>query len=347
MSPASPTISPLRTLREAPSTTFRPGWLGLWTVQSSMRSASSPIVGRCGGKRLSRSRPTIPEMIRSSVTPSSAMSSVSIVLAVPDDRDGVGDGDDLVELVGDDDAGDALSRSPRSRSSRCAESSSLSAAVGSSRMRSLTSFDSALAISTSCCLPTPMSVTTVVGFSRRPTRSRSWPASRLVWFQSIRPRLARSLPRKMFSAIDSYGLSASSWWMMTMPRVLAVADAAERARLALEEDLALRRCRAGRPRTAPSSGSTCRRRSRRRWRGSRRRRTDRVTSCSAFTPGNVLVIPRIRKNGRSVMSSALHRSGAPEGGGAAAGARHLLGAAIARCSSRSRSGPSCSCPCRR
>ena len=45
----------------------------------------------------------------------------------------------------------------RSRSSRCSESSSFRAAVGSSRMSSLTSLDSALAISTSCCLPTPMS----------------------------------------------------------------------------------------------------------------------------------------------------------------------------------------------
>ncbi|MNC92745.1 hypothetical protein D3C83_92260 [compost metagenome] len=69
------------------------------------------------------------------------------------------------------------SRSPRSRSSRWAESSSLSAAVGSSRMSSFTFFDSALAISTSCCLPTPMSEIVVVGFSRRPTRFISSAAS--------------------------------------------------------------------------------------------------------------------------------------------------------------------------
>jgi hypothetical protein len=36
--------------------------------------------------------------------------------------------------------------------------------------------------------------------------------------QSMTPLLeARSLPRKMFSAIDSSGMSASSWWMMTIP----------------------------------------------------------------------------------------------------------------------------------
>ena len=109
-------------------------------------------------------------------------------------------------------------RSPRSRSSRCAESSSLSAAVGSSRMSSLTSLESALAISTSCCLPMPMSRTGMTAFSRRPTRASSRSASWLVRFQSISPRVARSLPRKMFSAIESCAHRASSWWMITMPR---------------------------------------------------------------------------------------------------------------------------------
>ena len=31
------------------------------------------------------------------------------------------------------------------------------------------------------------------------------------------PRLASSLPRKRFSVIESSGMSASSWWMITMP----------------------------------------------------------------------------------------------------------------------------------
>jgi hypothetical protein len=31
----------------------------------------------------------------------------------------------------------------------------------------------------------------------------------------------------MFSVIDSSGISASSWWMMTMPALLAVADVLE------------------------------------------------------------------------------------------------------------------------
>ena len=56
--------------------------------------------------------------------------------------------------------------SPWSRSSRLVESSSLSAAVGSSRISSLTFLVSALAISTSCCLPMPRCLTGVRGFSR-------------------------------------------------------------------------------------------------------------------------------------------------------------------------------------
>ena len=80
---------------------------------------------------------------------------------------------------------------------------SLRAAVGSSRMSSLTSFDSAFAISINCCLPTPSWDTGVVGFSCSPTRSISFAASWFARFQSISPAAPRvSLPRKMFSAIE-------------------------------------------------------------------------------------------------------------------------------------------------
>ncbi len=108
--------------------------------------------------------------------------------------------------------------SSRIRSRSLPLSSSFRAAVGSSRMSSLTSFDSALAISTSCCLPTPMSATRVSGCSSRPTRRSSSVAWRRVSRQLMSPRVACSLPRKMFSAMERYGTSASSWWMMTMPR---------------------------------------------------------------------------------------------------------------------------------
>ncbi len=102
--------------------------------------------------------------------------------------------------------------------SRWALSSSLSAAVGSSRMSRSTRLDSALAISTSCCLPTPMSMALVAGFSDSPTRSSRAAASLVVRCQSTIPAEAFSLPRKMFSAIDRCGTRASSWWMMTIPR---------------------------------------------------------------------------------------------------------------------------------
>jgi hypothetical protein len=97
------------------------------------------------------------------------------------------------------------------RSSSAWLSASDSAAVGSSRISSRTSLDRALAISTSCCLPTPSLSTSVVGASRRPTLRSSASVRWKVPCQSITPLRAFSLPRKTFSAIDSSGTSASSW----------------------------------------------------------------------------------------------------------------------------------------
>ena len=84
-------------------------------------------------------------------------------------------------------------------------------------MSSFTSLESAFAISTSCCLPTPMSPAGTLGFTSRPTRRSRSAALALVSFQLMNPRVARSLPRKMFSATDRNGDRASSWWMMTTP----------------------------------------------------------------------------------------------------------------------------------
>ena len=95
---------------------------------------------------------------------------------------------------------------------------SFSDAVGSSRMSSLTFLASALAISTSCCLPIPMLVISVSGFSSRPTRARSSRVRAKARSQSMMPNRDVSLPRNMFSAIDRSGTSASSWWMMMIPR---------------------------------------------------------------------------------------------------------------------------------
>ena len=109
--------------------------------------------------------------------------------------------------------------------------------------------DSALAISTSCCLPTPMSVTSVVGALAQAdlAQQRLGAGEGLLPVDDAAAR-AISLPRKMFSAIDSSGTSASSWWMMMMPSSSLSAMSRKRARLALEEDLAARSCRAGRRR---------------------------------------------------------------------------------------------------
>ena len=60
-------------------------------------------------------------------------------------------------------------RNSLSSASSASLSLSLRLAVGSSRISSFTSLDSALAISTSCCLPTPRSVMRVLGDSLRPT----------------------------------------------------------------------------------------------------------------------------------------------------------------------------------
>ena len=99
----------------------------------------------------------MPRMIRSSLTPPSLTSSVSmvrpsrmIVMASEICSISLSLWLIMMQVM-------PRSRRPPSRSSRFWLSPSFSAAVGSSRMSSLTSLASALAISTSCCLPMPMS----------------------------------------------------------------------------------------------------------------------------------------------------------------------------------------------
>ena len=128
----------------------------------------------------------------------------------------------------------------RSSPSRCAESLSLSAAVGSSRISSRTSFDSALAISTSCCLPTPSWPTGVTGFSSRPTEASSLRGLGVgqvpVDEAAAAPPLVaeedvlgdRQVRHQRELLVDDHD-----------PDVLAVADAAEVHRLAVVDDLAV------------------------------------------------------------------------------------------------------------
>ena len=111
----------------------------------------------------------------------------------------------------------ALSSSMISR--RFLLSSSLSEAVGSSRIRSSTFLAIALAISISCCLPTPSVLTgTLTSSFSRPTLASISVARCLVLVQSITPlHFSCSFPKNTFSATDRSGLNASSWWIITIP----------------------------------------------------------------------------------------------------------------------------------
>ena len=217
MRPAKPTTSPRRTVKFECFATSRSAASGCCTVQSLTSKKTSPGSDLRSGKRCSSTRPTMPRMMRSSSTSPPRTSRVSMVL--PSRRMVISSAICSISLSLWEIMIDAmpLDLSPRSRSSRCWESDSLSAAVGSSRMSSFTFLLSALAISTSCCLPTPMSLTRVSGSSERPTLAMRSRACLCASTQSMTPPLPGSLPRKMFSVIDRSGISASSWWMMTMP----------------------------------------------------------------------------------------------------------------------------------
>ena len=137
MSPAMPTISPLLTSRLASRMTTRELSLGWVTVQSRTSKSSSPIEGSWSGNRCSRSRPTMPRMIRSSSTVPTLTSRVSMVR--PSRRIVIASATRaisfslwliMIEVM-------PLPCRPLSRSRRWVESSSLSAAVGSSRISSL------------------------------------------------------------------------------------------------------------------------------------------------------------------------------------------------------------------
>ena len=110
----------------------------------------------------------------------------------------------------------ALSSNIRSSSAWLSDSDK--AAVGSSRIKRRTSLDRAFAISTSCCLPTPSLSTSVLGDSVNPTFFSRSTVRRSVSRQLMIPPRARSLPRNRFSAIESRGTKASSWWMIIIPR---------------------------------------------------------------------------------------------------------------------------------
>ncbi len=127
--------------------------------------------------------------------------------------------------------------------------------------------------------------------------------------------------------------------------LLAVVDAAEARRARRRRGSRPRSCRADRRPTAPSSAWTCRRRSRRPARGSRRPSTVRFTWSSALTPGKVLVIARISRMRAHVAVACLPSLGKAQARrpkGRAAGRGGSVRSGYCRsgpwCSSRNRSG---------
>ena len=130
-------------------------------------------------------------------------------------------------------------RNSRSSWSSAWESFSLSDEVGSSRISSSTSLDSALAISTSCCLPTPMRLILVSGVSWRPTFLSSSIAFACDLLQLMTPRFACSLREE--DVLGDRELRDERQLLVDDDDalVLAVADAVEAALLALVEELAV------------------------------------------------------------------------------------------------------------
>ena len=155
-------------------------------------------------------------MMRSSVT--SCFADRLDRLAVADDRDRVGDLLDLVQLVADDDRRDALPLEVQDqveqvigvlvveRGGGLVEDEELH--LLRERLRDLDEL--LLADADVHDLRRGVLAQADAGEELRRLEVRLVPVDQAA-------AALRSLLRKMFSAIDRYGLSASSWWMMTMP----------------------------------------------------------------------------------------------------------------------------------
>ena len=73
--------------------------------------------------------------------------------------------------------------------------------------------------STSCCLPVPISLIRVWADSWRPTWAMCFSASLYVFIpvDGSSFYFLISFPRNMFSPMESSGINASSWWIITIP----------------------------------------------------------------------------------------------------------------------------------
>ena len=105
-----------------------------------------------------------------------------------------------------------------------------------------------------------------------------------------RPRVKPpSAPSSRFSRTVNGSTSMKCWWTMPMPALIASCGPADRRSAGRRPGS--RRCRPGRSRRGCSSGSTCRRRSRRRCRGSCPAGTTRSMCRLAWTSAEALVDP--------------------------------------------------------
>ncbi len=182
-------------------------------------------------------------------------------------------------------------------------SASVSAAVGSSRIRISAFFASAFAISTICCWPIPSSFTGCETSTSRPTRSRARRASLRTTSHWMRPRRTGSRPSMRFSATESSGTRASSWAMRAMPCSSASRRLRKLQRAAPKADLA-----------AVAAGGVDAREStlmrvllpapfspQRAWISPRPRSKE--TPSRARTPGNSLVIERSSRSGSTASAT--------------------------------------------
>ena len=136
--------------------------------QRHVRRRAAATLGRVVLVRVNSAaglRPTICSMIQA--TSMSASVGAGHDAAVAQHRDRVADLQQLVELVRDVDDRDARAPAGRAMTRKSpSTSAALSADVGSSMIRTRTSWASALAISTTCCWPMRRSLTSVVGVDR-------------------------------------------------------------------------------------------------------------------------------------------------------------------------------------
>ena len=159
---------------------------------------------------------------------------------VAQDRDGVGELEDLAEEVRDEDDRPATARSARTTSWRRSISVADRLAVGSSRTMRSASRASARRISTCCCSASGRrptigpAVEVEAGVGDQPVE----PVARACR-RSMKPARLGSAPRKTFWATVSLGTRATSWATIAIPLRQGLARGAERDGRPAQDQVAL------------------------------------------------------------------------------------------------------------